>query len=192
MSLQAPSSHVIFCVLLWACALKCFLFKQVSEILFVKHVENHLNVRITLKSTDERIREKRRSSKLCAKTKSLYRKKYMDAVAYWPSFQSFLFSPFLSLPSDVKSVAISVGSAPHWTGTWRNTLQRHTTTTLVSSVIRDLRSWTVLNSIRWKAIQRNRPPELMGWQSWEGLVDQRPPQGRTAWLCLSQVLNMSE
>lgn len=61
--------HVIFCVLFWACTL----FKQVSEILFVKHVENHLNVRITLKSTGERIREKRRSSKLCAKTKSLYR-----------------------------------------------------------------------------------------------------------------------
>lgn len=63
-----------FFVLLWACTSKCFVFKQVSEILFVKRVENHLNVRITLKSTGERIREKRRSSKLNAGTKRIYRK----------------------------------------------------------------------------------------------------------------------
>lgn len=67
-----------------------------SEILFVKHVENHLNVRITLKSTGERIREKRHSSKLCAKTKSLYRKNISMQFPNDQVSSLFVFTVFLT------------------------------------------------------------------------------------------------
>lgn len=71
----------------------------------------------------------------------------------------FLFLSHSHLLLDVKSVAISVASVPPSTGTWKNTLQRPTTTTPASSVRRGLKRWTVLNSTSWRAIQTNRQPE---------------------------------
>lgn len=58
-----------------------------------------------------------------------------------------------SAPPGVRSAATSVASVPPSTGTWKNTLQRPSTTTPVSSATRGLRSWTASSSTNWKATQ---------------------------------------
>ena len=147
----------------------------------MKRVENRLNVRITWKSTGGRTRGKRLCSKSRAETESIRT----------PSEPSRLQSYFLFFPSlllGVKFAATSVGSALRWTGTWRNTLRRLTTTTPVSSVTSGLRSWTASNSTRWRATRTSRPPETSGTtdRSPEGRVNRRAPSpGKTASLrCL--------
>lgn len=72
-----------------------------------------------------------------------------DTTRIIQSLFFFLTCSFLSSHPrhtlDAKSVGTSVVSERLWTGTWRSTLQKLTTTSPASSARRGSRNWTVLN-----------------------------------------------
>lgn len=79
-----------------------FILKQVSEISFVRHVGNHLNVRITWKCTGGRTQGKHLSSKLRAE-KEIWMQLCHDLnpILFFIHFAFFFFFPLASFRCEI-------------------------------------------------------------------------------------------